>query len=199
MVTRVTQLLALVGFSFVSSITPGPNNVMLWASGAAFGFRRTLPHVLGTALGLGAMALAAAAGLAAIVTALPVLAVAMRVAGSAYLLYLAWQVARSGALRSAVIARPLGIRGGATFQLLNPKAWVFALGAVTTFRPTDLPIATGSLMVAVVMMVVILPSATVWAGAGGAMSRLLSSERTHGIVSIGLAVMLAVTVVLVWI
>ncbi len=195
----MTQLLALIGFSLVSSITPGPNNVLLWASGAAFGFRRTLPHVLGTALGLGSMALAAAAGVAALVTAVPILAVVLRVIGSAYLLYLAWQIWRSGTLRSAVVARPLGVRGGAAFQLVNPKAWVFALGAVTTFRPTDLPIVTGSVLVAVVMMAVILPAASTWAGAGGAMSRLLAGERTRRPVTIALAVTVALTVVLVWV
>ena len=195
----MTQLLALIGFSLVSSITPGPNNVLLWASGAAFGFRRTLPHVLGTALGLGSMALAAAAGIAALVTAVPVLAVVLRVVGSAYLLYLAWQIWRSGTLASAVLARPLGVRGGAAFQLVNPKAWVFALGAVTTFRPTDLPIVAGSLLVAAVMMLVILPAAATWAGAGGAMSRLLAGQRTRRPVTIALAAMVALTVVLVWV
>ena len=192
------QLLALIGFSFVSSFTPGPNNVLLWASGAAFGFRRTLPHVLGTALGIGAMALAAAAGLAAAVAAVPELALVMRLGGSAYLLYLAWQIGRSGGLESAALARPLGVRGGATFQLLNPKAWIFALGAVTTFRPTDLPAVTGSVVVALVMMLVIVPTAASWAGAGGAMSRLLSDERSNRIMSIALAVMVVLTVALVW-
>ena len=194
----MTQLLALVGFSFVSTFTPGPNNILLWASGAAFGFRRTLPHVLGTALGIGAMALAAAAGLAAVVVAVPELAFAMRLGGSAYLIYLAWQIGRSGRLQSAALARPLGVRGGATFQLLNPKAWIFALGAVTTFRPTDLPPATGSAFVALVMMLVIVPTAAAWAGAGGAMSRLMSGERSHRIVGITLAVMVIFTVALVW-
>jgi len=194
----MTQLLALVGFSFVSSFTPGPNNILLWASGATFGFWRTLPHVIGTALGLGAMALAAAAGLAAVVVAVPELAFAMRLGGSAYLLYLAWQIGRSRRLQSAALARPLGVRGGATFQLLNPKAWIFALGAVTTFRPTDLPPATGSAFVALVMMLVIVPTAAAWAGAGGAMSRLMSGERSHRIVRITLAVMVIFTVALVW-
>ena len=64
-------LLALVGFAFVSSVTPGPNNVLLWASGASFGFRATLRHVLGTALGIGAMALVVAAGVGTLFTAVP--------------------------------------------------------------------------------------------------------------------------------
>jgi threonine/homoserine/homoserine lactone efflux protein len=90
------------------------------------------------------------------------------------------------------------LRGGATFQLLNPKAWIFALGAVTTFRPADLPPATGSVIVALVMMLVIVPTAAAWAGGGGAVSRLLGGERSHRIVSMALAVMVVLTVALVW-
>ena len=134
------HLLALVGFSFVSAITPGPNNVLLWASGAAFGFRRTLPHVVGTAVGLGAMALAVAAGLGVLVATVPGLALAMKVGGSAYLLWLAWQIAGVGALERTTAARPMGVVAAAGFQAINPKAWVFALGAITTFRPPDLPV-----------------------------------------------------------
>ena len=83
--------------------------------------------------------------------------------------------------------------------MLNPKAWIFALGAVTTFRPPDLPIETGSVLVAFVMMLVIVPSAAAWAAAGGAMSRLLDGDRTRRLVSLGLAATVALTVVLVWI
>src|SRR5215207_6898424 len=164
----MAELWALIGFSFVSSVTPGPNNILLWASGASFGFRRTVRHVLGTALGLGGMALAVAAGLGALITSVPEIALAMKVAGSAYLLYLAYQVAGAGALERADVARPLGFVQAAMFQAINPKAWIFALGAVTTFRPAELPIPAGSLFVAATMMVVIVPSAALWAAAGGA-------------------------------
>ena len=87
------QLAALIGFSFVSSVTPGPNNILLWASGAEFGFRRTIRHVIGTALGIGSMALAVAAGLGALITTVPEIGFVMKVAGSVYLLYLAYQIA----------------------------------------------------------------------------------------------------------
>jgi threonine/homoserine/homoserine lactone efflux protein len=195
----VQELAALIAFSVVSSVTPGPNNVLLWASGAAFGTRRTLRHVFGTAVGIGAMALASAAGLAVLVTAVPGLAVAMRLAGSAYLLWLAWQIARSGAIREGVLARPMGILSAAGFQVVNPKAWIFALGAVTTFRPTDLPPVPGSLATAGVMMAVIVPTALLWAAAGGAMARLLVNERSRRVVSGVLAALVVATVVLVWV
>ncbi len=193
------ELLGLVVFSFVSAGTPGPNNVLLWASGAAFGTRRTLHHALGTALGIGGMALASAAGLAALVAAVPGLAFAMRLAGSAYLLWLAWQIANSGAIRQGVIGRPLGVVAGAAFQLVNPKAWIFALGAVTTFRPADLPPVAGALVTSATMMAVVLPSALLWAVAGGTMARLLVDERTRRVVSGGLALLVVATVALVWV
>ena len=80
------------------------------------------------------MALAVAAGLGAVITAFPAVAFVMKVAGSVYLVYLAYQIARAGSMESADMARPFGIGSAAAFQLVNPKAWIFALGAITTFR-----------------------------------------------------------------
>lgn len=193
------QLAALIGFSFISSVTPGPNNILLWASGAEFGFRRTIRHVIGTALGIGSLALAVAAGLGALITTVPEIGFVMKVAGSIYLLYLAYRIAGARALERADIARPLGLLQAAAFQVINPKAWIFALGAITTFRPTDQPIVVGSILVAITMMLVVVPSAALWAAAGGALSRFISGERSSRVVSLGLAVLLAATVAYVWI
>lgn len=192
------EVLALVGFSFLSAATPGPNNVLLWASGARFGVRRTLPHVLGTALGLGGMALAAAAGLAGVVAASPGVALLMKAAGSAYLLYLAWGIARSGMPAAGTTSRPLGVVAAATFQALNPKAWIFALGAVTTFAPSALPPATAGLVVAATMMLVIVPSALVWAVAGGALAGLMERDPWRTLVPPALGLLLVATVATVW-
>lgn len=193
------HLPALVAFSFVSSVTPGPNNVLLWASGASFGVKRTLPHVLGTAVGIGAMALAVSVGADAMIAAVPSVATVMKLGGTAYLVWLAWQIARSGALDRSDVARPLGLAGAAGFQMLNPKAWIFALGAVTTFRLTGMPGAVGSAVVALTMMVVIIPTALLWAGAGGMLGRLITSPGARRVVSLSLAAMLLGTIVLVWI
>jgi threonine/homoserine/homoserine lactone efflux protein len=193
------QLGALIGFSFVSCVTPGPNNILLWASGAEFGFRRTIRHVAGTALGIGSIALAVAAGLGALISTIPELELVMKVAGSAYLLYLAYQIAGARALVRADIARPLGLLQAAAFQAINPKAWIFALGAITTFRPTELPLVTGSLLMAITMMIIVIPTAALWAGGGGVLSRFINGERGNRLVSLGLAALLAATVVYVWI
>jgi|SRR5215467_10464233 len=192
-------LLALVGFIVVISVTPGPNTVLLWASGATFGFRATLRHVLGTALGIGSMALVTAAGLGALFTALPKVGVAMKVAASAYLLYLAYQVAGARALERAESAHPLGIVQAAAFQAINPKGWILALGAVTTFLPPGLPPLAGGLVVAAVMAAVVIPTQALWAGAGGTLGRLLTGERTRQLVSLGLATLLVATVIDVWV
>jgi threonine/homoserine/homoserine lactone efflux protein len=195
----VDTIPALVAFSFVSSITPGPNNVLLWASGAEFGLVRTVRHIVGTALGIGLMALAAAAGLAALVTTVPGIAIAMKVAGSLYLLYLAFRIAGAHGLQRGDLARPLGVIQAGAFQVINPKAWIFALGAITTFRPAGLPALGGSLVVAATMMAVIVPTATVWAAAGGSINRFLTSDRRRRAVSLGLAALVVATVASVWI
>jgi threonine/homoserine/homoserine lactone efflux protein len=193
------SLAALVAFSIVSSGTPGPNNVLLWASGATFGFKATIPHVLGTAAGIGAMALGAAAGLAALIAGAPQLALVMKVGGSAYLLVLAWRIARSSSLERAALARPLDLRQAMAFQAVNPKGWIFALGAVTTFRPAGLDPVVGSVLVATTMMAVIVPTAALWAGAGGSLGRMLAGQRTHRVVGPVMGVLLATTVVLAWV
>jgi threonine/homoserine/homoserine lactone efflux protein len=198
-IAAVVQLVGLIGFAFVSSVTPGPNNVLVWASGAEFGFRRTLPHILGTAVGLGAMALAVAAGLGSLVQTVPELALAMKVAGSVYLLYLAYRIAGANAIERSDLARPLSLPQAAAFQALNPKAWIFAVGAITTFRPTDLPVVTGSVLIAILMMIVIVPSASLWAAGGGALSRYVEEGRSRRVVSLGLAALLVATIASVWI
>ena len=191
-------LVALLVFAFVSCVTPGPNNLMLWASGVEFGLRATLPHVVGTAIGIGLLALAVAVGLGALFTTVPELEFVMKAVGSAYLVYLAYQIAGARALSRTALARPLGLRQAAAFQAINPKAWIFALGAITTFRPPELPVAVGSIAVALIMMLVVVPTAALWATGGGILSQVDPDGRTHRSVSLVLAGLLAGTVAFVW-
>jgi threonine/homoserine/homoserine lactone efflux protein len=194
----VAGIAALVVFALISTGTPGPNNLMLWASGAEFGLRRALPHVLGTAIGVGLIAVAVAAGVGAIVAGIPALATAMKLAGSAYLLYLAWQVAGAHALRPGAVAQPLTLIQAAAFQLVNVKVWIFALGAMTAFRPIDLPVLQGTVLVIAVMVLTTLPTAALWAAAGGALARFLATSGRQRAVSLVLGLLLALTVVDVW-
>lgn len=169
-------LLAFVAFAFVLSVTPGPNNVMVLASGANFGFRRSVPHMLGIAFGCAILVAAVGVGLGGLFRAYPVLYDVLRWVGAAYLLYLAWGIARSGAPKKAGTAgdRPLGFLGAAAFQWVNPKTWVMALGAVTTYAPRD-GYLLNVLIVALVFGLVCIPSLAVWTGFGTALGRFLES------------------------
>lgn len=190
---------ALIAFSFVSSVTPGPNNILLWASGAEFGFQRTIRHIVGTALGIGSMALAVGAGLGILITTVPQVEFVMKLAGSVYLLYLAYQIAGAHALERGDLGRPLGLLQAAAFQVINPKAWIIALGAITTFRPPAFPVMVGSILVAVPLMIVIIPTESLWAVGGDALGRFLAGERASRLVSLALAALMVATVVIVWI
>ena len=197
--SRLSTLAALMVFSFVSAGTPGPNNVVLWASGAQFGFRRTIPHVIGTSIGIGALAVAVAAGLGTLVTAVPAAQILLKAAGSAYLLYLAYQIAISREMQGQEVARPLSLGQAIVFQWLNPKGWIFAFAAVSAFRPRELPVAVGSALVILTMMLVVIPAASAWAAGGSLISRMMTGDRAHRALSIGLALLLAASVLPLWI
>jgi threonine/homoserine/homoserine lactone efflux protein len=175
----VELLAAFVLFAFVSSITPGPNNMMLLASGVNFGFRRSFPHALGVALGFGLMVAAVGLGLGAVFTALPWAYTVLRYAGAAYLLYLAYRIATSGPVGEGGAGsqrQPMTFLGAAAFQWVNPKAWVMALGAITTYTPAEGYIAN-VFVVALLFTLVNLPSVCVWVGCGTALRRLLQERR----------------------
>jgi threonine/homoserine/homoserine lactone efflux protein len=130
--------LPFVTYTFVMSITPGPNNVMLTASGANFGFRRTVPHILGIGCGFIVQLLAVCAGLAALFTRWPALQSALAWVGAAYLLYLGWQMLGHGQAESREAHHPVTFLQAALFQFLNPKAWVMTVTAATLFLPHEL-------------------------------------------------------------
>lgn len=135
---RQDVLYALILFCFVSGVTPGPNNVMLMSSGVNFGFRRTLPHLLGVVLGFALMVALIGLGLDAIFAHVPQLLPIMRWAGAAYMLWLAWRIANSGPVRDGdARGRPLGFFGAAAFQWINPKAWAIAISALTAYAVSD--------------------------------------------------------------
>ena len=193
------QLAALIGFAFVGSASPGPNNAVLWASGMRFGLRRTVPHVLGTAAGIAAIALGVAAGLGVVFREVPGAETALKVAGSIYLLYLAVVLVRSGGLGRADPERPFGFGRAVGFQVANPKAWVFAVIAVGAFVPTSVPRPAGVGLLLITVAVVVVISSTLWAAGGAGLGRVASDERTRRIVNVVLAVLLVASVVLIWV
>jgi threonine/homoserine/homoserine lactone efflux protein len=195
----LNELAALVAFAFVGSFSPGPNNAVLWASGISFGFRRTVPQIVGAALGVGSLVVGVAAGIGAFLEAVPEAALALRVAGTAYLLYVAWRVAGSGAIGRAEVAHPLGVWQAAVFQWLNPKAWVFAIAVVGTFLPEDLPRPAGIALLTGVVIVVVVVSFTIWAAGGAALDRFVNDERRRRLVSLVLAALIVASVLFLWI
>ena len=168
-------LLALIGFAFVSSITPGPNNLMIMASGANFGVARSLPHALGISLGFGGMIALVGLGLAQMFEVWPGLRLTLAAVSVAYLVWLAWKIATAAPPDAGrTDTRPLTFLQAAAFQWVNPKAWTMALTAVTLYA------ATGSLAVlavAAVFTIVNLPAISCWMFLGTQMRRLLTSRR----------------------
>ncbi|MBX3580600.1 MAG: LysE family translocator [Rhizobiaceae bacterium] len=166
--------MALIVYAFVTSITPGPNNVMLLASGVNFGFVRTIPHALGIGGGFLTLLLAVGFGLGALLTALPALHVVLKIAGGAYLLYLAWRIAMSRAMASGnAKARPMTFLEAAAFQWVNPKAWVMAVSAMAIYTNPANPFAS-VMMVALAFAAVNVPSVSTWAGFGTALRGFLA-------------------------
>lgn len=168
------MMLALVIFGAVSSVTPGPNNMMLLASGVNFGLRRTMPHMLGVSLGFGAMVLLVGLGLGQIFARLPWLHVVIRIAGILYMLRLAWLLASSGSMGvAAARARPMTFLEAAAFQWVNPKAWAMAVSAIAAYTlPADFVVSVA--VVALVFTVVNLPAILLWAAFGAGMARFLA-------------------------
>lgn len=170
-------LLPLAMFVFVSSITPGPNNVMLTASGANFGYQRSVPHMLGITCGGVFMLLMVGAGLGALFAQLPWLYAVLQGIGAVYLLWLAWKIATCGQAGTAQAKpQPLGFWQAAAFQWVNPKAWLMSVGVVAAY--TSQQAYWPSLLLGMaVMLVVNYPCISVWTLFGSAVRRWLQSPR----------------------
>lgn len=187
-------LTAFVLFAFVSSITPGPNNTMLLASGVNFGVRRSIPHALGISIGFMVMVLAVGFGLGQLFTAWPPLYSILRYAGAAYLLYLAWKIATSGPISgdSRHTRKPLGFWGAAAFQWVNPKAWVMAVGAITTYTPAQ-GYVFNVIVIAALFALVNLPSVGIWVMFGSALRNVLQNPRWLMLFNVLMAVLLVIS------
>lgn len=168
---------ALCAFSFASSITPGPNNLMLMASGMNFGIARTLPHLLGVTLGFTLMILVLGAGAAQVFQAVPFVAIALKAVGAVYMVYLAWKLASAAPAESeedspGSAAKPLTFLQAALFQWVNPKAVVMALTAIVAYVPPQHPVS-GLVSVALVFGAINMPAVGVWTVLGVHLRRFL--------------------------
>jgi len=186
-------MLAFASFAFVSSITPGPNNAMLLASGVNYGFRRTMPHIAGISLGCMVMLILVGLGLGAVFASVPLFYAVLRYVGAAYLLWLAWKIARSGPMEDgASDRRPLTFWQAAAFQWVNPKAWIIVVGAVSTYAPPD-DFAQNVAMLAVLLGLVNAPSLCVWAGFGTVLRPFLSHQAWARTFNLTMALLLVLS------
>lgn len=182
----MTELLPLVTYSIVMSSTPGPNNLMLTTSGANFGFRRTLPHILGISAGMTVQTIVTCLGLGSLFVAFPALHDVLRVAGALYLLVLAWKLAGS-AIADVSLARPLSFWQAAAFQAVNPKSWIKSITIASVFMPTGMGIVPGTLLVTVITVAIGMPCVSVWALFGVAIRRLLTDLRRRQVFNVIMA------------
>jgi threonine/homoserine/homoserine lactone efflux protein len=192
----IDTFLALVVFASAMAFTPGPNNIMVTASGVNFGFARTIPHILGITFGFVVLLVGCAAGLGALVAAWPPLQTALKVIGSLYLVWLAWKIATAAPASAddKHVAQPISFLQAALFQWVNPKAVVIALSAIAIYvRPmhwfTDLV-----LLLTVFAVATILAVAT-WTGFGVALRQVLSDPKHARVFNIAMALLLVASIV----
>ena len=185
----IEALLALALYAFVSSVTPGPNNLMLMASGANYGFRRTIPHMLGISIGFIVLMLLTGVGLVQVFEVYPVSYVILKTLSIAYLLYLAWKIANAAPIKERhATGKPMTFLQAAAFQWVNPKAWAMALTAITVY------VADNGwqmlLIAALIFGCVNLPSVTLWVTLGQQMARFLTNPTRLRIFNWSMATLL---------
>lgn len=188
-------LVALVVFAFISSVTPGPNNLMLMTSGINFGLRRTVPHMLGVTSGFTLMIALIGLGLMQLIQAVPGSMMVITILSGLYLLYMAWKIATTDTSQArddvtTSRSKPFTFLQAALFQWVNPKAWTMALTAISAYAPKSQG-WIGVLMVAGVFGIVNLPATGTWAVMGSKMRRFLGDPmrmKTFNIIAASLLV-----------
>lgn len=193
----ISTYVSLALYAFVTTITPGPNNLMLATSGLTFGFRRTVPHIAGILAGCAALIVLSGLGLGALFEAAPRLQLALKIAGSGYLLYLAWTLWRAGALKESDGAKPFGFWTAASFQFINPKALVMAVTAVAAFVAPGEAYGLRVLAACVVFTLVAFPCIAGWALFGAGVRSILRSSRAVTVFNHIMATLTAMTAVLI--
>ena len=183
-------------FVFVASVTPGPNNTMLLASGVNFGYKQTLPHLAGISAGHFILLMAVGNGLEAVFNIYPVTYQAMKIIGVSYLMYLAVKIIRSNTLESdqAKQARPLSFIGGAAFQWVNPKAWMMSIGFFSTYMPEESSMTFVTLS-CLMFSLINFPTISLWAGLGTKMVHYLQNIRLRTMFNWMMALLLIISMI----
>ena len=195
--TELSWYASLILFTISTCGTPGPNNYMVMSSGLTYGIRRSLPHVIGINIGFPLMVIAVGLGLGSALHAFPAVYDILRPIGVIYLLYLAYRTATAPVSTEEVAARgkPLTILQASLFQLVNPKAWVMAIGALVTYGASTGPTVPQVLMIALVFFVFGSPCTCAWLWIGASLKRLLTRPGTARAFNLGMALLLVISMV----
>lgn len=186
-------LTGLMLFALVTTITPGPNTLMLLASGANYGIRRSYPHVLGVSLGFAFMVVLVGTGLIRLFDLYPLSYQVLKTLSVSYLLYLAYRIATatSSMSRNRPSGKPLTFLEAAMYQWVNPKSWTMALTAISVYSPSQ---SVGAIiLVAVIFGAIALPSVSLWAVLGHHLKRILGSRSRMRTFNISMALLLVVS------
>jgi len=196
------ELIATVAtFAFITSATPGPNNIMLTASGANFGFSRTLPHIAGIVIGVALMNLGAGLGLGTLFTQAPVLQEILRVLGSAYLLWLAYKLLNFSVMgdSSEGSGKPFTLLQATAFQYVNPKAWIMVISANASFSLADGDYWVSVAMITLAFVLIGTPSIMMWAGFGQYIKKYLNSPKNLRVFNVCMTLLTVYCIVFIWI
>lgn len=199
-------LLALVPaalFAFVSSITPGPNNIMLTASGISFGFKRTAPHILGIPFGFAILLTLCAVGVGALLVSAPSAEIGLKIFGTCYMLYLAWKlrknaIGKTGGETEEPDGVPMTFWQAAMFQFANPKAWVYALTGASVFTPDYSSFTVSVLVMVILFCSITLPCGAVWASLGSGIKYYLQNPKLERIFSTIIVLLTVYAAVAIW-
>lgn len=188
-------LIPIVLFTFSTSITPGPNNLMIMSSGLNYGVHRSLPHLLGICLGFPAMIVAIGLGLGTLFSQFPLLHEVIRWMGIAYLLYLAWVIASTREMGSADGKRPFTFLQAVAFQWVNPKGWIMAVGALAAFTSPSGEMWMDIARIALTFIAIGGPCIIIWLLFGVGLKRMLTEPKHLRRFNIAMGLLLAASVV----
>lgn len=188
-------LLSVILFTFSTSITPGPNNLMIMSSGLNYGVHRSLPHLTGICLGFPAMIVAIGLGLGTLFSQFPLLHEIVRWAGIAYLLYLAWVIARTRSVSEMESGTPMTFFQAVAFQWVNPKGWIMAVGALAAFTSPSGEMWWEIGRIALVFIVIGGPCIIAWMLFGVGLKRLLNEPKHLRRFNVSMGLLLAISVI----
>jgi threonine/homoserine/homoserine lactone efflux protein len=198
-----SYLVSIAVFALAMTGTPGPNNVMLTASGANFGYKRSIPHFIGIAVGLNTLIILSAAGLDVLFNVYPAAHTTLKVAGCSYLLYLSWKIATASQTSDSLLVdekagTPMTLMQAALFQFLNPKAWMMSVAAIGTFTLTGVDYWLSVVAICTVFVFVQIQTSSVWVGFGAFIRRWLATPKSQARFNYLMAALTSSCVVFIW-